>query len=45
MKKIIIAILIIFQPELRSALEKIGATTFESFQGINSSASKSSAHR
>ena len=37
---VIIAILIIFQPELRSALEKIGATTFESFQGINSSASK-----
>jgi diadenylate cyclase len=31
----VIAILIIFQPELRSALEKIGGTTFESIQNIN----------
>ena len=31
----VIAILIIFQPELRSALEKIGGTTFEGMQNIN----------
>lgn len=31
----VIAILIIFQPELRSALEKIGGTTFEGIQNIN----------
>lgn len=31
----VIAILIIFQPELRSALEKIGGTTFDSLQNIN----------
>lgn len=31
----VIAILIIFQPELRSALEKIGGSTFESIQNIN----------
>lgn len=31
----VIAILIIFQPELRSALEKIGGTTFGSLQNIN----------
>lgn len=36
----VIAILIIFQPELRSALEKIGATTFEGIHGINPSSSK-----
>ena len=33
----VIAILIIFQPELRSALEKIGGTTFEGIQNINHS--------
>ena len=31
----VIALLIIFQPELRSALEKIGGTTFEGIQNIN----------
>lgn len=31
----VIAILIIFQPEFRSALEKIGGTTFNSLQNIN----------
>ena len=31
----VIAILIIFQPELRSALEKIGGTTYEGIQNIN----------
>ena len=31
----VIAILIIFQPELRSALEKIGGTTFIGLQNIN----------
>ncbi len=31
----VISILIIFQPELRSALEKIGGTTFDSLQNIN----------
>ena len=31
----VIAILIIFQPELRSALEKIGGSTFEGIQNIN----------
>ena len=31
----LIAILIIFQPELRSALEKIGGTTFMGLQSIN----------
>lgn len=31
----VIAILIIFQPELRSALEKIGGTTFMGLQNIN----------
>ena len=31
----VIAILIIFQPELRSAFEKIGGTTFEGIQNIN----------
>lgn len=31
----VIAILIIFQPELRSALEKVGGTTFMSLQNIN----------
>lgn len=31
----VIAILIIFQPELRSALEKIGGTTFEGIQNMN----------
>lgn len=33
----VIAILIIFQPELRSALEKIGGTTFMGLQNIKSS--------
>lgn len=37
----VIAILIIFQPELRSALEKIGATTFGGIHSINSGASRS----
>ena len=36
----VIAILIIFQPELRSALEKVGGTTFMSFQNINHSDKK-----
>ena len=31
----VIALLIIFQPELRSALEKIGGTTFDRIQNIN----------
>lgn len=31
----VIAILIIFQPELRSALEKIGGSTFEGIQSMN----------
>ncbi len=31
----VIAVLIIFQPELRSALEKIGGSTFEGIQNIN----------
>ena len=31
----VLAILIIFQPELRSALEKVGGTTFMSLQNIN----------
>ena len=31
----VIAILIIFQPELRSALEKIGGSTFEGIQNMN----------
>lgn len=31
----VIAILIIFQPELRSALEKIGGTTFQGLQNMN----------
>ena len=31
----VIAILILFQPELRSALEKIGGSTFEGIQNIN----------
>lgn len=38
----VIAILIIFQPELRSALEKIGGTTFEGIQNINHGGSKRS---
>ena len=37
----VIAILIIFQPELRSALEKIGGTTFEGIQNINHAGEKS----
>ena len=38
----VIAVLIIFQPELRSALDKIGGSTFEGIQkNINASASKS----
>ena len=38
----LIAIIIIFQPELRSALDKIGGSTFEGIQkNINASASKS----
>ena len=36
----VIAILIIFQPELRSALEKIGGSTFEGIQNINHSGDK-----
>jgi diadenylate cyclase len=36
----VIAILIIFQPELRSALEKIGGSTFEGIQNINHAADK-----
>jgi len=36
----VIAILIIFQPELRSALEKIGGTTFIGLQNINHSDKK-----
>ena len=36
----VIAILIIFQPELRSALEKIGGTTFEGIQNINHAVDK-----
>ena len=36
----VIAILIIFQPELRSALEKIGGTTFEGIQNINHAGEK-----
>ena len=36
----VIAILIIFQPELRSALEKIGGTTVESIQNINHAGDK-----
>lgn len=36
----VIAILIIFQPELRSALEKVGGTTFMGFQNINHSDKK-----
>ena len=36
----VIAILIIFQPELRSALEKIGGTTFEGIQNINHAGDK-----
>ena len=36
----VIAILIIFQPELRSALEKIGGTTFEGIQNINHAVEK-----
>lgn len=39
----VIAILIIFQPELRSALEKIGGSTFEGLQSINHSADKTDA--
>ena len=45
----VIAILIIFQPELRSALEKIGGSTFEGIQNINHAADKkpapASAHK
>ena len=37
----VIAILIIFQPELRSALEKIGGTTFMGLQNINHNDKKS----
>ena len=38
----LVAIIIIFQPELRSALDKIGGSTFEGIQkNINASASKS----
>ena len=36
----VIAILIIFQPELRSALEKIGGTTYEGIQNINHAVEK-----
>ena len=36
----VIAILIIFQPELRSALEKIGGTTYEGIQNINHAGEK-----
>ena len=36
----VIAILIIFQPELRSALEKIGGSTFEGIQNINHATEK-----
>ena len=36
----VIAILIIVQPELRSALEKIGGSTFEGIQNINHAADK-----
>ena len=36
----VIAVLIIFQPELRSALEKIGGTTFEGIQNINHAGEK-----
>ncbi len=36
----VISILIIFQPELRSALEKIGGTTFSSLQSINHNENK-----
>ena len=36
----VIAILIIFQPELRSALEKVGGTTFMGLQNINNSDKK-----
>ena len=36
----VIAILIIFQPELRSALEKIGGSTFEGIQNINHAGDK-----
>lgn len=36
----VIAILVIFQPELRSALEKVGGTTFMGLQNINNSDKK-----
>lgn len=39
----VIAILIIFQPELRSALEKIGGSTFEGIQSINHASNKADA--
>ena len=39
----IILIVVVFQPELRSALEKIGGSTFEGLQSINHSADKTDA--